>query len=446
MSTQTSLFDRFKVWLRSSVMLRIIGIFILVILLTIPTSEIRSLIYERENLRDQAINNISESWGGEQTLSGPVLSVPYEEVYKDDGGEIKTRLEYAHFLPEQLSVTGNLVPELRSRSIYEAVLYIAQTNWDGTFAMPDPEFLNLSVEDLHWSDAFISVGITDVRGIDKQTDLNWKGEHLPFSPGIPVVGLLRSGISTPVALDPTNQEEIPFSIKLDLKGSNGIYVSPLGKTTNVSINAPWADPKFTGSFLPKEREVGEAFSASWEVLHLNRNFPQQWTGLQRMGFAQDFNFGVELLIQVDHYRKSERSIKYALLLICLTFLVFFFVEIMNRQRIHPISYLLVGLAITIFYALLLSLSEHIPFGWAFLIGAIAVISLITVYALSILKSQKLTLVTTGLLVLMFGFNYSLLQLEDYALLIGVLGLFVVLTAVMLVARNIDWYAYAREEE
>lgn len=445
MSTQSSIFDRFKRWLRSSIMLRIVGIAILILLLMIPTSEIRSLVYERENLRDQAIGNISESWGSDQILTGPILTVPYEEAYKDSDDNIRTRIDYAHFLPEALDVSGSLSPELRSRSIYEAVLYVAHSTWTGSFSFPDPELLNIPEEDMHWDDAFVSFGISDVRGIDKQLSLNWKGQNLPFSPGLISADLLSSGISSDTPLDPEQRGTIPFSISLDLKGSNSIYFSPLGKTTTVNLSAPWADPKFAGAFLPKTREVNEAFIASWEVLHLNRNFPQQWTGGNHNGFSRDFNFGVELLIQVDHYRKSERSIKYALMLISLTFLIFFFVEIMNRQRIHPISYLLVGLAITIFYALLVSLSEHIPFGWAFLIGAVAVILLITAYARSVLKSNRLTGIMTGMLILMFGFNFSLLQLQDYALLIGVLGLFAVLTAVMLVARKIDWYAYSKEE-
>lgn len=438
-------FDRFKRWLRSSIMLRIVGIAILIILLMIPTSEIRSLVYERENLRDEAIANISESWGSDQVLTGPVLSVPYEEAYKDEDGDIRTRIDYAHFLPDALDVDGELLPELRSRSIYEAVLYVAHSSWTGSFPFPDPDILNIPDEDMHWKDAFVSFGISDVRGIDNQIALEWNGQVIPFSPGLPVIGLLNSGISTEIPLDPEVRADIPFSISLDLKGSNSISFSPLGKTTTVDLAAPWADPKFEGAFLPKTREVAEAFTANWEVLHLNRNFPQQWTGTDSRDFSQSFNFGVELLIQVDHYRKSMRSIKYALMLISLTFLVFFFVEIMNHQRIHPISYLLVGLCITIFYALLVSLSEHIPFGWAFFIGATAVIALIAVYARSVLKSSRLTGILSGLLVLMFGFNYALLQLQDFALLIGVLGLFAVLTAVMLVARKIDWYAYSQAE-
>ncbi len=440
-------FDRFKRWLRSSIMLRLIGIAFLILLLMIPTGQIRSLVYERESLRNEAIRNISETWGSKQTLTGLVLTVPYEESYKDSNGDVRLRKEYAHFLPDRLQVSGQLAPERRYRGIYEAVLYRGDMVWEGEFAFPLPSSVNVPEADMRWEEAFLSFGITDVRGIEEQVQLQWQDSSISFAPGLLTGKLLSSGISTTVPLRPNKRGPISFSLNLKLKGSNGLYFSPLGITTTVDLAAPWADPKFDGAFLPKTREMAEGqFTAQWEVLHLNRNFPQQWTGASQVSFAEEFNFGVELLIPVDHYRKSERSIKYGLMLISLTFLIFFFVEIRQRQRIHPISYLLVGLALTIFYALLLSISEHLRFEWAFLIAAAAVIAVILVYARSVLKSSRLTFVLGGLLVLMFGFNYALLQLQDYALLIGTLGLFAVLATVMIVARRINWYAYANEDE
>ncbi len=446
MSTPSA-FDRFKRWLRGSVMLRILGIAILILLLMIPTGEIRSLIYERESLRESAESEISSTWGGDQTLTGPVLTVPYVESYKDAEGNVRIRTEFAHFLPDSVKADVSLSPERRHRGIYEAVLYRGSFSVTGAFPFPDLAELNLPEEDMRWDEAFVSVGITDVRGIEEQVILQWKDQSLAFSPGMKDPDLMAGGISLGLSLDAADKAEIPFQFDLQLKGSNRLYFSPLGKITQIHMDAPWAAPKFAGSFLPKQHDIQPgAFSAQWEVLHLNRSFPQSWTGSGRVEFANSYNFGVDLLIPVDHYRKTTRSVKYGLMLISLTFLIFFFVEIMYRQRIHPISYLLVGLALVIFYALLLSLSEHIAFGWAFLVGAVAVIGLITVYSRSVLQSQRLTLVLAGLLVLMFGFNFALLQLQDFALLIGTLGLFVVLAAVMLVSRRIDWYGYARAAE
>ena len=445
MSTPSA-FDRFKRWLRGSVMLRILGIAILILLLMIPTGEIRSLIYERESLRLSAESEIASTWGGDQTLTGPVLTVPYVETYKDADDNVRTRTEYAHFLPDSIGVKVSLSPEHRHRGIYDAVVYQGDFSVAGAFSFPDIAELNLPEGDMRWDEAFVSVGISDVRGIENQVMFEMTDQALSFSPGMKDPNLMTSGISAALLLDPAARKEIPFRFDLQLRGSNRLYFSPLGKITRVSMEAGWADPKFAGSFLPEHQIGNEGFSANWEVLHLNRSFPQSWTGSGRPEFASAYNFGVELLIPVDHYRKTTRSVKYGLMLISLTFLIFFFVEIMYRQRIHPISYLLVGLALVIFYALLLSLSEHIAFGWAFLVGAVAVIALITVYSKSVLKSQRLTSVLAGLLVLMFGFNFALLQLQDYALLIGTLGLFAVLAAVMLVSRRIDWYGYAKATE
>lgn len=268
------------------------------------------------------------------------------------------------------------------------------------------------------------------------------------------------------------ERQIPFAFNLDLNGSSSLGFLPMGKVTEVSINAPWTTPSFTGAFLPDTREVNEAgFSARWKVLHLNRNFPQAWKGNQyyfslselastedmlmppalRGGSEikpgqQNFAFGVNLLMPVDQYRKSMRSVKYAIMFISLTFLTFFFVEILNRKRIHPIQYLLVGLALCIFFALLLAISEHTAFNLAYILSALAVTALIGIYVSAVFKSRKLTAMLSLLLVLMYGFIFTLLQLEDYALLIGSIVLFIILAVVMYISRRIDWYAAANPEE
>ncbi len=250
---------------------------------------------------------------------------------------------------------------------------------------------------------------------------------------------------------------------------------PLGRNTQVNIRSDWPNPSFDGAFLPDERDVDESgFTARWEVLHLNRNFPQAWKGSQYRFTtpgaspsspdnyyydrppvdvaqtvsteASGYRFGVNLLRPVDEYQKSMRSAKYAILFISLTFLVFFFVETLNRKRIHPIQYLLVGLALCIFYALLVAISEQLNFNLAFIVSSIAVTVLITLYCHSIFKQQKLTLFIGLLLVMLYGFVFTLLQLQDYALLIGSIGLFGILAVVMYFSRKIDWYALAEGDE
>jgi inner membrane protein len=250
---------------------------------------------------------------------------------------------------------------------------------------------------------------------------------------------------------------------------------PFGKTTKVTIESPWGTPSFVGASLPDERQVTDkGFKAVWNELHLNRNYPQQGTG-RFIGIASnsvenydqnravvsspdgvgstkttgelESSFGVKLLLPVDEYQKTMRSTKYNLMFIVITFIAFFFVEILNRKRLHPIQYLLVGFAICLFYVLLLAISEHLSFNWAYLIGCVTILTLIIFYTQSVFKNTRITLIFNGILALLYGFFYSLLQLEDYSLLLGSVGLLVILAVVMYLTRNIDWYrAYGNKEE
>lgn len=463
--TQT-FYERFSHWIRNSIMLRVISIAILVLLLLIPTSMIEGLILERQQYRQQVIQEVSSSWAGAQTIAGPVLTVPYRTVFRNSEGQLSETTEYAHFLPESLNIGVSLQPEIRYRGLYEAVVYNASLSFDGQFETPDFADLNIDHEDVKWQDAFVAVGVPDMRGIQEQVALNWADAPLAFDPGVGTQEVLASGISVDVPLD-TVRQAVPFSFSLKLNGSSSLGFLPMGKVTQVNARSPWSTPSFTGAFLPDAREVSEeGFSASWEVLHLNRNFPQAWKGnqyyfpLNALASAeeslyppyrtepelkagqQNYTFGVNLLTPVDQYRKSMRSAKYAIMFISLTFLIFFFVEILNRNRIHPIQYLLVGLALSIFFALLLAISEHSNFNLAYILSALAVTILIAIYVSAVFKSKKLTAMLSLLLVLMYGFIFTLLQLEDYALLIGSIALFIILAVVMYISRRIDWYAVA----
>ena len=468
--TNKTFYERFSEWTRHSIMLRVISIAILVLLLLIPASMIEDLIRERSSYRDAAIREVSSKWGEAQTITGPVLTLPYTNYFKDNEGKVTSTTEYAHFLPESLTVTAELQPETRYRGIYDVVVYTTQISCEGQFTYPDITTLNINETDVRWNDAYVSIGIPDVRGIEEAVTLTWGQQRNKFDPGVPSSDLFASGISTPVRLD-SAQRTIPYQFDLQLKGSRSLSFMPLGRTTQVNVRSDWPNPSFDGAFLPDERDIDESgFSARWEVLHLNRNFPQAWKGSQyrfastannpsgspdyyydraieaaaatASTEASGYRFGVNLLRPVDEYQKSMRSAKYAILFIALTFLVFFFVETLNRKRIHPIQYLLVGLALCIFYALLVAISEQLNFNVAFIISSIAVTVLITLYCHSIFKQQKLTLFIGLLLVMLYGFVFTLLQLQDYALLIGSIGLFGILAVVMYFSRKIDWYALA----
>ncbi|MCK4652820.1 MAG: cell envelope integrity protein CreD [Candidatus Cloacimonetes bacterium] len=416
--------------------LLIIGALILVLL--IPGAMIMSLIRERQIRRDDAVFEVSEKWGQEQTVSGPVISIPFKTFFKDKKGNWTVYTHYAHFLPDDLSIEAMVNPEIRYRGIYEVVLYNTSLKLKGNFSSINMKKFSIPAKDILWQESFLSVGITHMKGIKESIIVNWNDSELTVNPGIESNDILASGFSTRINVKPDN-ENMEFSLEIDLNGSGGLHFAPLGNETNVNIVSNWKNPSFIGEFLPENREVtDEGFSANWKVLQLNRNYPQEWIGNKFR--IESSTFGVELLLPVDEYQKNMRTVKYAIMFILLTFLAFFMMETLNKKKIHPFQYLLVGTALIIFYTLLLSISEHLSFKYAYLIASVATIALITAYTKSVLKDKKLTSIIALILIILYCFLYVLLQLQDYALLLGSIGLFVILAVVMYISRKIDWYA------
>ncbi|MEM6800353.1 MAG: cell envelope integrity protein CreD [Bacteroidota bacterium] len=442
--TQQSPISRARSWARSSITLRIFTIGFLVLILLIPTAMVVELINERSYARDAAVQEVSHSWSNAQEISGPFLTVPYMHYFQDEKGVSRMEKRYAHFLPKSLKMEAKVNPETRKRAIYEVVVYESQIQIEGKLEWPD--FSKLEIDNKHvlWEEAHIELGITDMRGIQDKVLFKLAESEFEFQAGLKSQDLAQSGISTKISLqglDPSN--ELDFQLKLDLNGSQSLYFVPLGKETEVNMYADWEDPSFKGAFLPDAHDITDSnFTANWKIFDLNRNFPQQWIG--RSHHPHNSSFGVHLMIPVDEYSKSMRSAKYAILCIGLTFLIFFFIEIKNAQRIHPIQYILVGLALVLFYVLLLSLSEHVGFNFAFLISSTATVGLISAYAKSILKDKGLVPLLAGLLIILYGVNYVLLQLENYALLVGSLCLFIVLALVMALSSKIDWYGIGKK--
>ena len=216
----------------------------------------------------------------------------------------------------------------------------------------------------------------------------------------------------------------------------------MGKQNAVQVKSTWADPSFIGSFLPVAREITqEGFTANWKVSHLGRSYPQFWNSENQNGsYLSDSDFGIKLLLPVDFYQKTQRSIKYGILFILLTFTVFFLFEVFNPIRLHFLQYMMVGIALCIFYLLLLSIAEQFGFVVAYLSAMVATVVLITGYSMAILQSKKHALMLGTLLILLYSYLYVLLHLQDYALLFGAIGLFLILATVMYITRNIDWYA------
>lgn len=422
--------------LKNSLGLRLLIIGGLSIILLIPSFMIQEVISERESRRDAVIGEISEKWGQEQTVIGPVLTIPYlYHLNKEEESSVVR--SYAHFLPESLTVSGSIIPELRYRGIYEAVLYNSRISLSGSFSDFVPGNLGISTKDFLFDEAFVSVGISDMSGIKESVQVNWNGEKFIAEPGIETKDVVASGISIYPNIAP-GETSASFSLDLNLNGSSGILFSPVGGKTVVNIESDWENPSFTGSFLPEERAISDdGFRSEWNILHLNRNFPQQWKGANQE--VASTVFGVDLLQPVDEYQKTMRTAKYAIMFIGLTFLTFFMTELLSGLTIHPVQYLLIGFALLIFYTLLLSMSEYVTFGYAYLAASAAIVSLITIYSLSVLSSWRKAGAILGVLTMLYGYLYILLQLQDYALLMGSIGLFAVLSCVMYLTRHIDWF-------
>ncbi len=449
METTPSFFERLRAWSRRSVTLKLLSIGILILLMLIPTGMISSLIRERRTLRDESLSEVSSKWGYAQTIAGPVISVPYIVRSLNDKGKTEYETRFAHFLPESLTVKGNMLPEKRYRGIYVVVLYNAKLQISGTFSSLNLRPLGIPVEDYRFDEAFVSVGISDMKGINGKINVHWNDSVYSLNPGIVTHDVFNSGASAQLTV--SEKQQISFSYELDLNGSTSLRFAPFGKETSVNIQSAWGSPSFEGYTLPQQRTVNDTgFAATWSMTQLNRNYPQQGTGKfinvesGGDGYSNDQNdgyasFGVRLMLPVDEYQKTERSVKYCIMFIVITFITFFFVETMGKRRIHPIQYLLVGFAICLFYVLLLSISEQLNFDKAYMIGCVATLGLISYYAAHVFNNRKLSLIFSGMLALLYGFFYSLLQLEDYALLLGSIGLFIILGTIMYLTRKINWY-------
>lgn len=436
--------------LKTNIYFKVTTITFIGLLLLIPTFMIENLISEREWTQDEAIREVSAKWGEEQTISGPFISIPYHRYVKqfspkDSIEKIVQIKEHLHILPTKLNISGNINPEKRHRGIYEIVVYNSKLDISGTFNQFDLKALDIQTKDILFDQAEFVVGINDLRGIEEQVNLNWNKEKVSFNPGVPTNDIAGSGINASLAIDPNIDKIYDFDLSLDIKGSQKLYFTPVGKITDIDLSSEWPNPSFNGAFLPDHREVNDkGFNANWNILHLNRNYPQIWAGSRHS--IDPSSFGIDLLLPVDNYQKTYRSIRYAILFIGFTFLVFFFIEVLNKIFIHPIQYILVGVSLIVFYTLLLSISEHLKFNLAFIVSAIATLSLIAGYVRAILKSGKLTILIIGILTVLYSFIFVIIQLQDYALLIGSIGLFIILGLVMYFSRKIDWYNINLEGE
>lgn len=439
METETTIFEKLNNWIENSVMLKLITITILMLLLLIPASMIKSIINEREQLKNEAIVEVSSKWAESQQINGPVLTIPVVYEYVEEEKILEATRNW-YILPENLGISGNIEPEKLRRGIYEVVVYKSELSVSGDFVFDQP-LDKTNLKEIMYDQAFITIGISDLRGIKNQIRFKWEEQLLDIEPGSKISDLIYSGLTVGLPdLEDQAGKLINFEFSVDLQGSQKMTFVPIGSTTEVQLRSGWESPSFMGNFLPDSRDVNEdGFTADWKIFQHNRNFSQSWVGSGQSIKLKSAAFGVELLLPVDDYQKSLRSAKYAVLTIALTFLIFFLVEILNKRKIHPFQYALVGLALCLFYILLISISEHSHFNLAYGISSLGVVTMISLYSIKIFKTPKLSILLVTTLVGIYGFLFVTLQLIDYALLMGSIGLTLILGATMYFTRNINWY-------
>ncbi|HEY7643183.1 MAG TPA: cell envelope integrity protein CreD [Steroidobacteraceae bacterium] len=437
----------FRVGESGSVTLKALIIGAIVLLLIVPLAMLRGLVSERSALREQAYAKVAEGWGGNIVLGGPMLIVPKQEtVVEKVGNSAIGRLvrSEVYLLPARLDmqVDLKLQDEARYVGIYAVPVYLAEVRLRGEFDYQSMRALvgkpGPGVQ-YFWNQSRLVLPLSQVRSLREVTQASFAGQQLKLGPGRQAV---YRGIETPIDLTSLIEgEPSAFEFRTVIAGSRDLSVLPLGSTTTLQLHSNWPHPSFHGAFLPAEHTISAAgFDARWQVLELNRSYSQAWSELEVNEAALlESTFGVGLYQTVDVYQRAERAVKYALLFIALTFLTFFAWEQVTRNPLHPLQYLLIGLALSVFYLLLIALSEHISFAAAYLTAAVALVLLIGVYIAGALRSSMRGGVAGVAMSGVYALLYALVLSEDYALLLGAIVLFVALAAVMLVTRRIDWY-------
>ncbi|QYA25621.1 cell envelope integrity protein CreD [Gramella sp. MT6] len=449
--------NRIVHWLKNSITARMFIIGILSLILLIPLFMVQDLIRERAERQENVVTEINVKWGDAVILYGPVLRVPYrsfrEKQITNSQKEVITEsieeIEYFYFFPDKLKIESNINPEIKKRGIYKTSVYKSKTSISGSFSAPDFSNEDISKENILWDKARIIFNTSNLKGVNEQINIEIGNSEYTFNTRYQQKNTLPSAhqnlyLMESEVLNPIDlpiDKAISFNMRVSVNGSSEISFVPIGKTTEAEIKSDWKTNSFTGSFLPfnENKLTEEGFDAKWKILDINRPFPQSFR--DNLPELSEYAFGVNFMIPVDEYQKSERATKYGFLVIGLTFLVFFLIQTLSRIPIHPFQYLMIGLGLVMFYTLLISISEHSSFLKAYLIAGISVILLISLYSKSILNGWKFPVFIGVSLLALYSFIYVIIQLESYALLVGSISLFLILGGVMYVSRKIDWNNY-----
>jgi inner membrane protein len=433
--------------MRNPLLMKSLTVAGLALLLLVPLALVQGLVEGRNARQIQAANDIARLNAGRQQLTGPLLVARYEEQVVTEAknkttGETVSRVswvgKYQVIVPKTLEVTTQARVDTRNRGLFKAHAYDLDAQAKGRFSIPRGLGLDSS-RTIRPGRATLLLGLTDLRGLRERPVLHWAGRARDWQPG-GQEGILDAAVHVDLgALSDLEGRDWDFEMPLALRGSQAFSVAPVAEFTRVTLTSPWPSPSFQGRFSARHNLSPQGFTATWEVFHLARSLGKI---LEGKGDSEEC-FGVAFLEPVNVYLQTERATKYGFLFVGLVFAAFFFVEVLRRLPIHPLQYLLVGLSLAIFFLLLLSLSEHIPFGWAYLASCLASLGLLGIYLVHVLRSARQGLGFTGGLALIFALLYGLLLYEDSALLMGSAVLFLGLAAVMIGTRKVDWYALSQ---
>ena len=456
--TTTSFFQNSSI----KITLKLALIFFLTLFLLIPKFMILDLIQERQRLSESVTNEVAKGWGNKQIHTGPALVIPYYHYVQGEDKTkppVKSKTQLIVF-PETLSVDGKIETESKYRSLYKVLLYKSGLSIKGNFKLPNEALTNIKSEDLLLGEASLIMGVSDPKGINDKIALTWNGKPADLNPGIRDINFLidqnienskgefianydhhspniNTGLQAKIILDlPTQSYD--FTYNLDLRGSKALLFAPLAKSTTVHLKSKFPDPVFYGGFLPDHTTDGNGFDAKWNVLEYNKSIPAFFKDNTSITLGDNL-FGVEIRVLIDNYAKTYRAGKYMILFVILTFLVVFLTEIVERIHIHIFQYTLIGLALAIFFTLLLSISEFWGFDLAYSGAAVATIGLIFLYSLGMFRNKRSSALLLGLMVALFAYIYIIIQLEKTALLAGSIGLFVIIALTMYVTRKIKWF-------
>ncbi|NQD72692.1 cell envelope integrity protein CreD [Sphingobacterium shayense] len=451
--------------------------FFLVLVMLIPLSWVNELISERSDRSRSVEKEIASKWGNKQILSGPIIGIPYvvEQTIKetDNSGNEKYQTvfdtKYIFLMAKNIDIKTDVTPTYLNRGIYRSVVYNSVSTIHGEFGELDFSESDINEEDLSWKDAKVFVGVSDLKGITTNPSIQWGGKKVSFKQGTKEINLFERVLEAPIDLS-NKSTHGTFKIQLDLRGSSSLSVFPTADDTQLTVNGKWAFPSFGGGFLPKKREIGvNEFNASWQVPSFNRLFPSQWSGSGKRMYTnspeetesgvsdlvspsteavssssmanQKDMIQVDFLETIDNYDKINRVSKYGILIVLLTFAALFFTEIIKNKPMHMIHYVLIGCAMVLFYTLLLAFSEHIGFNWSYLIASVATISLVSCFIFWVTKDLKIAYLFSAILVVFYLFIYCLMLLQDYALVAGTIGVFIILIVLMRWSAKINWFNF-----